>query len=315
MALSANELQDQNRSEVPAQTTTNTSMGNLIAKCIVTGQPITIPKYTTLNEHFGILAEESLGSKNSRDFYLKYFGIGVRGSNCDGKDSRGVSRLKVNQHQPIDMNLFTAVPFIARPLDAPLDNLNREKFRMRTVEARNGIPYEFYWLKLVNFDNYNPTENKITRDPVTGLEDVKPYIHRKDDLDNPQPVDFTSEGNIPVSNEYINSSAILDCSLTQSDLREISQACKIYYGDAGYASINEVGVAYGIDTQFRGEIAGGATIQYTEAMSAVFAHYMTERDGRNALSNIKIQLAFDHGASAPMLLHTNSTQPPTGQGN
>ncbi|TQH38405.1 hypothetical protein, partial [Pseudomonas aeruginosa] len=43
-------------------------------------------------------------------------------------------------------------------------------------------------------------------------------------------------------------------------------------------------------------------------------YYMTERDGRNALSNIKIQLAFDHGASAPMLLHTNSTQPPTGQG-
>lgn len=313
--LSANELQDQNRTEVPAQTVTNTSIGNLLNKCIITGRPFDVPQYTTLNEKYKVLAEESLGQKNSRDFFLKYFGIGVRGSNCDGKDSNGVTKMKVNQHQPIDANLFTAVPFLARPVDNDLDNFNREKFRMRTVEARNGIPYAFYWLMLINFDNYNPSEKKITRDEVTGVEDVKPYIHRKDDLENPQPVDFTSVGSVPISNEYVNSSAILDCSLTQADLREISLACKIYYNDASYASINEVGVAYGIDTQNRGEIGGGGTIQYTEVASAIFAHYVTERDGRNALTNVKIQQAFDHGASAPMLLHTNSTQTAVSQGN
>lgn len=315
MTLSANELQDQNRSEVPAQTVTNTMIGNLINKCVSTGQPIVVPQFTTLNELYKILADESIGPKNSRDFYLKYFGIGVRGSNCDGKDGRGVTRIKVNQHQPIDANLFTAVPFICRPIDNDLDNFNRAKFRMRTVEERNGIPYAFYWLKLINFLNYNPTENKITRDPVTGVENVVPYIHVKDDLENPQPVDFTSVGSVPISNEYVNNSAILDCSLDQADLREISLACKIYYNDASYASINEVGVAWGIDTQFRGEIGGGATIDYTEVASAIFAHYVTERDGRNALTNVKIQQAFDHGASVPMLLHANSTQPAVGVGN
>ena len=315
MTLSASELQDQNRSEVPAQTVSNTSIGNLINKCIATGQPIVIPQYTTLNEHYGILAEESLGQKNSRDLYLKYFTVGVRGSNCDGKDSRGVTKLKVNQHQPIDANLFTPVPFIARPIDNDLDNFNRLQYRLRVVEERNGILYAFYWLKLINFDKYDPTENKITRDPVTGVENVVALIHRKDDLDNPQPVDFTSEGSVPISNEYVNSSAILDCSLDQADLREMSLACKIYFNDAGYASINEVGIAYGIDTENRGEIAGGATIQYTEAASVVIAHYVTERDGRNALTNTKIQLAFDHGASAPMLLHTNSTVDSSTLGN
>lgn len=315
MTLSANELQDQNRSEVPAQTVTNTSIGNLINKCIATGQPIVIPPYVTLNEKYEVLAEESLGQKNARDMYLHYFGVGVRGSNCDGKDLNGVTKMKVNQHQPIDANLFTAVPFIARPLDNDLDNLNRAKYRMRTVEERNGIPYAFYWLKLINFENYNPSEKKITRDPVTGVEDVKPLIHTEDNLKNPQPVPFTSDGSVPISNEYVNSSAILDCSLTQADLRELSLACKIYYNDASYASINEVGVAYGIDTENRGEIAGGATIQYTEVMSAIFAHYVTERDGRNALTNTKIQQAFDHGASAPMLIHTDATQGSTGTGN
>ncbi|MNM37216.1 hypothetical protein D3C81_479420 [compost metagenome] len=315
MALSAQELQDQNRSEVPVQTTTNTSIGNLINKCIATGQPITIPQYTTLNEKWDMLAEQSIGPMNSRDFYLKYFTIGVRGSNCDGKDSRGVSKLKVNQHQPIDMDLFTAIPFICRPIDNDLDSINREKYRMRIVEERNGIAYAFYWVKLISFLNYNPTENKITRDPVTGLENAKPLIHKKDDLENPQPVDFTSEGNVPASNEYVNSSAILDCSLEAADLREIELASKIYYADASYGSINELGVLYGRDVTNRGAIGGNATIQYTEVASAVHAHYLTERDGRNAITNTKVQLALDHGASAPMLLHSTATINATGQGN
>lgn len=313
--LSANELQDQNRSEIPAQTVTNRSIGNLLNKCIITGRPFTVPEFTTLNERYKVLASESLGVKNSRDFYLKYFGVGVRGSNCDGKDSNGVSKMKVNQHQPIDANLFTAIPFIARPQSEDLDNFNRSKYRMRTVEERNGIAYVFYWLKLINFDNYNPGEKMITRDPVTGLEDSVPYIHTKDNLDNPQPVPFTSNGSVPTSNTYVNSSAVLDCSLDKNDLREISLACKIYYNDASYGSINEVGIAYGIDTENRGEIAGGGSIQYTEVASAIFAHYITERDGRNALTNVKVQQAFDHGASVPMLLHTTATEMASAQDN
>lgn len=307
MALSASELQDQARSEVPAQAFTNTSIGNLIGKCCSTGRPITIPRYTTLNEHHNILAEESIGLKNSRDFYLKYFGIGVRGSQRVGTDSRGVDIVKVNQHQPIDANLFVPVPFIARPLSNPLSNLEREQFRLRTVEERNGELHEFYWWKLIDFANYNPEELKITRDPITGLEDSNPYVHRKDDLDDPQPVDFVSDGSTPVSNTYLNSTALLGCSLDKTMLREIALASKIYFGDASYSSINEVGVGWGIDVQFQGAIAGGGTMTYTEVASAVYAHYMTERDGRNAITNEKVNLNFDHGASAPMLLHTNAT--------
>jgi len=315
MALSATDSQDQNRSEVPAQVTTNTSIGNLLGKCIITNQPITIPEFTTLNEKWSILAKESLGKKKSRDFELKYFTVGVRGSNSTGTDSRGVTKLKVNQHQPIDADLFTAVPFICRPLTNPLDNVNRSKYRLRVVEERNGIMYEFWWIKLVNFDNYNPIENKITRDPVTGQEKANPLIHRKADLFDTQPVDFTSTGNTPTSNEYANSSAILDCSLDANDLRELQQACKIYFNDASYASINEVGVLYGIDVTHQGAVSGGATFRYTEVQSAIHAHYLSERDGRNALANTKVQLAFDHGASAPMLIHSTSTIAPSGQGN
>jgi hypothetical protein len=315
MAISSAEVQDQNRSEVPTQTVTNTPYGNLIGKCCSTNQKINLPQYTTLNEVYNIMGEESIGVKNGRDFELKFFGIGIRGSACDGKDARGVTKLKVNQHQPIDGNLFTAVPFILRPIDNDLDNVNRAKYRLRTVETlSDGVTYAVYWLKLIDFANYNPSVNKITRD-AAGNETAKPYVPSKDNLFNPQPVDFTSENTVPISDTYMNSSAILDCSMSAQDLVELANACKVYFGDSSYASINEVGVAWGIDTQFDGQIAGGATIRYTEVLSAVFSHYITERDGRNAINNTKIQLAFDHGASEPMLLHTTATASTSSQGN
>jgi hypothetical protein len=306
MALSATEIQDQNRSEVPTQTVTNTGIGNIISKCCNTGQPLTIPQWSTLNEFYGILAQESLGVKNGRDFYLKYYGLGVRGSNTVGQDSRGVDIVKVNQHQPIDANLFVPIPLLGRTLDQDIDNITRANYRMRVVENIDGVDCVFYYLSVIDFTNYDPTQLLITRDPVTGEEKPVPFIPIKDSLFNPQPVDFTSTGNVPTSNTYQNSSAILGCSQTANMLAEIVNACLMKFKDTNYASISELGIAYGIDTQTSGQISQGATIQYTEVMSAIFAHYITERDGRNANNNTEIDMPIDHGASEPMLVYTNA---------
>lgn len=301
------ETLDQSRSEAPTQTVTNTGLGNLIAKCVQTGNNVTIPKHSTLNERYKILETESIGIKNGRDFYLKYFTVGIRGSNCVGTDELGVSTMKVNQHQPIDMNLFLSVPFAARPVDNDFDNVNRSKYRMRVVENDvDGVLTAFYYLKLINFDNYDPSLLKITRDE-DGNELTVPFVPVKDDLFDPTPVDFTSEGSVPTSNVYLNSSAILDCSLNSGDLQELRNACLRKFGDESYAAINEVGLAFGIDTQTDGQIGQGGVIRYAESMSTVIAHFVSERDARNARNNTRIQLAFDHGASDPMLLHSNPT--------
>lgn len=307
MTLSANEIQDQNRSEAPTQTVTNTVYGNLISKCLATRQPFTLPQYTTLNEFYGVLATESIGPKNGGDFELKYFGLGVRGSDCIGVDANGKTRLKVNQHQPIDANLFIPIPLICRPLENDLDATNRAKYRMRVVETIDTQVYVFYYLKVIDFGSYNPQVNKITRDEATGNEVPVPFVPVKDDLFNPQPVDFTSAGSVPVSNVYMNSSAILDCSLSNADLQELVNAVTIKFKDPSYASINETCIVYGIDTVTDGEISQGAVVRYNEVMSAVIAHFITERDGRNAVNNVAIKLAYDHGSSEPMLVQTVAT--------
>lgn len=309
MAITSAETQDQNRSEIPVQTVTNTPFGNLLGKCCFTNQELNLPQYTTLNERYDVLADQSIGKQNGRNFELKYFGIGIGGSSADGLTSLGTTRLKVNQHQPTDMNLFAAIPFIARPLGEDLTNLERAKYRMRVVETfPDGNKYAVYYLKLINFDSYFPSVNRVVRDD-NGNEDSKPYVPTKDSLFNPQPKDITSAGTTPVSNVYQNNSAILDCTLYAQDLTEIVNAVKLKHGDSSYSSINEMMVVAGFDTLADGLIENGATIRYTEVQSATAAHFVTERDGRNALNNVKLQMAYDHGSSEPMLLHTTATAP------
>lgn len=315
MALSASEIQDQNRSEVPTQTTTNTAYGNIIMKCLATRQGFTLPKYTTLNERYNIMPEESIGPKMPTNFELKYFGVGIRGANCVGQNPLGVSIMKVNQHQPIDMNLFVHIPVACRPVDNDFDQVNRGKYRLRVVEnGFDGQAYVFYYLRLINFDRYNPEVNKITRDE-NGNELPVPFVPSRDSLFNPQPATVTSEGSVPISNTYINSSAVLGCSFDQGDLQELANACQKKYGDSSYAAINETMICWGVDTQIDGTTGGGGTIRFTEVQSAVAAHFITERDARSALNNERLNMDFDHGASEPMLIFTNATAAAASQGN
>lgn len=314
MALSSAELQDQARSDNPTQIFTNNSLGGLLYKCCATNQTINIPQYTTLNEYFGLWAAESLGRKNARDFELKYFCLGLRGSNCYGQYPNGLSRMRVNGHQPIDQNLFTLCPLLVRPLDNDIDEQTRAKYRLRVVAQYGGIAYAVYYAKLINFDSYNPKEVEVEVDEQTGNSQViqDPYIHLKDDLMNVEPLDYTSNGTVPVARRYINGSAILDCSLNATDLAEITNACKIVLGDPSLASINELMIAWGIDTEQSGNISGGASIRYDEALSFIPAHFLSEKDGRSAGGNTGLALRFDHGNSDPMLLAADATTSSTG---
>lgn len=301
MALSNSELQDQARSDNPAQVYTNTSFGGLLYKCVATNQPITVPKYTTLNELMTLFGDESIGLKASRDFELKYFCVGIRGSNCSGTDGDGVSNMRVNAHQPIDQSLFTMIPLLARPLSNDLDDVTRAQYRLRVVGTYQGQQYAVYYVKLIDFTNYNPSEFLVTRDPNTGSELPDPLIHQKDDLFSPEPVIYGSDGTIQASNTYAEGSAILDCSLNANDLAEIVNAARIVKGDSSKTGINEVGILWGIDTPQRGSV-GNSSINYTEALSLNIAHFLSERDARNAQSNSTVTLRFDHGNADPMLV-------------
>lgn len=307
MALSTTELQDKNRSNNPAQIYSNAAMGGLLYKACATNQMLDIPKFSTMNEYWNVFPELSIGRKAGRDFELKYFSIGSRGSNCLGMNPNGTSRMRVNPHTPKDPRNYVPLPFIARLLSEDLDEDTRKKYRMRTVVEYMGELWAVYWLKLINFDLYNPKVIMVEHDQTTGNEIPEDYIYQEDDLKNLEPPAYNQDGTLPVSNDYMNGSAILDASLNKADLAEIVNAVKVVMGDASLASINEVCVAWGIDSTQTSNL-GGREIRYTEALGVTAAHFCSELDARNAGTNSVITLRFDHGNSDPMLLSETTTR-------
>lgn len=302
----SNQPIDSNRQKsiLPNQLVSPTAIGITISAAVNCRQPVDIPQYTTLNEVFNILADESIGKKQGKDFGLLYFGVGIGGSRSIGTDSWGLEDRKVNQHKATDFNAFRGIPMVARELSNDLDPVERDNYRIRTVQKIGDKFYALYYLKLINFDSFNPSMTVGTRDPITGNETSYPYEPKKEDL-NPVPFQLTVQDSIPLSNTYVHGTGKMDLSLNVDDLNEIRNACRILYGNANKAAINEWYVCYGIETKRDGEIGEGGTVVYKELQSACVAFNITEAWARDANANTKMPSFFHYGNSLPLLVNND----------
>lgn len=287
--------------KLPNQLVSGTGMGLIINAACTTNQTVNIPKFTTLNEKYEVLAEESLGRKNGKDFSLRYFGVGLGGSRSIGQDANGLEGRRVYQHKAVDFNAFFPIPMIARKLSEDLDPTVRDNYRMRVVRKIGDEFYVFYYLKLAGFTEFDPTMKVGERDPETGNEKERPYTPQKEDLE-PTPYELTTTNNVPITNTYINGTGKIDLSLDGNDLEELRNVCRILFNDSSKAAINEVYMAYGIETVNDGQITGGATVRYKELLSAAVAFHITESYARDANANSKMPWFFWYGNSLPLLI-------------
>ncbi|WNY40921.1 hypothetical protein [Klebsiella phage YC1] len=297
----ATDTQQSSNSRLPSQIVTATAFGVKIAIAAITKQNVEVEQYTTLNEIHSVLADESLGVKAGSDFTLKYYGLGVKGSQFIGNDANGIARMLVNQHQPIDCNAFYPIPLVVRELSDDLTADERANYRMRVVFTKDSVTYVAYYLRVISFAAFSPSIVKITKDPTTGNEDPDVYVPTSD-YQHPTPITPNSDGTVPLSNQYVSATGKLDLSIDASGLAELRNACSIMFGDESYAAPNEYYVCTGIDTPSSGQTSGSINVSYTEAVSAIIAYFITETHPRDANANGAIEMFFDIGASAPLLL-------------
>lgn len=295
---------DNNRlkSILPNQLVSPTAIGVTVSAAVNCRQPVDIPQYTTLNEHFDVLASESIGKKEGKDFFLGYYGIGIGGSRSIGNDSWGLEDRKVNQHKAVDFNAFHGIPFIARELNNDLDPVEAEKYRMRVVRPIGDKIWVLWFLKKIEFADFNPSMKVGTRDPITGNENSYPYTPKKEDL-QPKPFELTMQDSIPLSDTYVHGTGKMDLSLSVNDLTEIRNACRVLYGNANKAAINEWYVCHGVETTNEGEIGEAGTKVYKELQSCVVSFNITEAWARDANANTKMPSYFWYGNSLPMLVN------------
>jgi hypothetical protein len=303
--MSDNQTNERNNSKLPSQILSPTGLGILISNAVTTKQNVEILQNSTLNERYGILEEESVGVFDGSRFQLGFYGIGIRGSRCTGEDANGLESRRVYQHSATDFNAFQPIPFIIREISADLDPESRKIYRMRHVRKIGDKTYAMYYLKLINFDKFKPSMKVGERDPETGNETERPYTPKPEDL-TPTPYELLSINSIPITNQYINSTGTMDLSLNANELDEIKNVCRLLFNDASKAAINEMYLAYGIETRNDGPVEGG-TINYQELAAACVAYHVTESYARDANTNTSMPWFFEYGNSIPFLVHTNLT--------
>lgn len=289
------------KSKLPSTLATPFGIGIVVSAAVTTRQPFTLPQWTTLNEHYGVLADESWGQKHGKDFYLGYYGIGIGGSRSIGLGTSGLESRKVNEHKTTDENAFYPIPFVIREITNDLDPVVREMYRMRVVRKIGDKTYVMYYLKKIGFAEFDPSMKIGTRDPVTGNETERPYVPKKEDL-APTPYELTSVNSIPLTNEYVNGTGKMDLSLNEDDLNEVKNVCRILFNDASLAAINEMYLAYGVETTADGQVGETGTVNYKELQSAVVAYSVNEAWARDANANTKMPWFFHYGNSLPLLV-------------
>lgn len=292
------------KSVLPNQLVSPTAAGVMISAAVNTRQPVEILQYMTLNELYGVLADESIGVKHGKDFVMGYYGIGIGGSRSIGNDSFGLEDRQVYQHKATDFNAYHPIPFVVREISNDLDPVQRTMYRMRVVRPIGDKIYVLYFLKKINFTEFKPSMKVCTRDPNTGAENSYPYIPKKEDI-QPTPGNLSTTDSIPLTDTYVKGDGKLDLSLNVDDLNEVRNACRILYGNANKAAINEMYIVHGIETKNDGEIGQGGTVVYDELQSAVTTFNITEAWARDANANTKMPWMFWYGNSLPMLIGQN----------
>ncbi|UQT03233.1 putative virion structural protein [Serratia phage vB_SmaM-Yubaba] len=287
--------------KLPNQLVTPNALGVIINAACSTGQTVDIPKWTTMNELYDILADESVGRKNGKDFKLAYYGIGIGGSRSIGTDANGLEGRKVYQHKATDFGAFYPIPFVIREIADDIDPVMRDNYRIRVVRKIGDKVYVMYYLKLIGWTEFDPSMKIGERDPAAGNETERPYIPVKEDL-TPKPYELLSTNNIPITNTYVNGTGKMDLSLNGNDLEEVRNVCRVLFNDAGKAAINEMYLAYGIESRNTGSIAGGGTVEYKELQSACVSFQITEAYARDANANSKMPYFFWYGNSLPLLV-------------
>lgn len=182
-------------------------------------------KGTTLNTKFGVFQNRN----PINPLYTRYFCYGIGGRLNDAGNLASAQPVLGTNMAPYAMRPFRAVP-----LESALSAEERANYAMRQVREINGVWYELWYLKRVDFGQSNV--NYIRTDPVSGA--VTTY---EIDYSNLSPVAPVADDNGIITDVMDQVSVILPGTLTITG-EEILEAISVLDGgDMRNAVVSEIG--------------------------------------------------------------------------
>lgn len=249
------------------------------------------PENSTLNEKFGINA--GILPSPTDTPALSYYVIGNKGhQNVVGTE--GVPKMEPVQHRSTDAALYGHIPFVMRPMNNDLSQVDRAKYALRLEEVHDGIRYAAYYAR--RLDKTNTITQMQLKTVTNGVETTTPFVPNSSNL-NPTPPQITSTGVNTTDGSYVSAVATLTLRITEAEAAEILNVAKVLYGDEGYAIISEIGLVTGVDKVFSiTSTAGNFTMN--EVIVAQIA----------AFSPALIPLNFNR-TGADIVLNVGATEP------
>lgn len=233
--------------------------------------PYTPKENSTLNEKFGIVANELPGDE---DLYgVRYFGIG-NGGHRVVMGAEGIPHTSPNNHRATDAACFNHVPFVLREISDDLTVEQRKKYALRKKETHGGQEYFAYYLKRLDVDNTRINMHKTS--VVDGNQTTQPFVPSSANL-NPIPLSETErEDNvIQSSGDYVSGSAVVTVDFNAADAEELRNVARIIYGAEHYAVISEIALVGAVDRTVSGPGPGNQSIQYSEAIGTQVTTHIT----------------------------------------
>lgn len=271
---------------------TRTVYGSYIQTCLLLGIPPEYPANTTLNEKFAINASIK-PTQNDRP-KLGYYAIGVRGHQLK-VGTNGIPKPEPVPHRATDAALYGHLPFVLRPIDNDLTASDRAKYALRREETYNSLRYIAYYLRRIDLSAVTPA--MLAKLVSNGQTTTSPFVPNTGNL-NPTPPDIADTGVNLVDGNYVQASARVSLSFSETETAELLNAAKIMFGDEGYAIISEVALCTGVDKTVQVD-SGSGTFNMNEAIGVQIASHIPAMYAMN-FNNTGVGINLDVGATEPL---------------
>jgi hypothetical protein len=276
------------------KTITRSVWGSALQTSLLLGQRPTILEHTTLNEKFGVFAEEELGTTERPA--MQYYCIGNGGhKNMVGAD--GVPYTSPLPHRASDAALYRHLPFVLRRTDNDLTVVERARYGLRVLLSIGGVNYWAYYLKRISLSNSAPAINHTVVDGAN--KHTEPYVPNLGNL-NPTPPAMSNTGVISSSGDYLSTSSILTLIFSEQDVIELIDACRILYDNEAYAVISEIGLCSGVDRVLSVQGPGNTQFNMKEVIATQINSFITTHHSV-AFTNKGFTQDIELGATEPLL--------------
>lgn len=204
-------------------------------------------------------------------------------------------------HMATDVNVFSMLPLVARPIDDDLSVDERKQYGLRRTILIGKDLYAFYFALRLTFDR-TTVDTGITQ-VVDGTSVTTDFVPTLDNL-APTP----QADNTDYSNNYATVSAFVKVAFDQLAIEDILEATRLLFGNEQMAIVSEIALCHGIPKAVTGRYPNSGAQTKIAVPSTLYTEIVGMQSSVLATTyiplpyiNQKYEIMLNLGATEPLI--------------